>query len=66
MGTVPAEKPEPIVVEAMMQDGMDITDARPKLIDPQTASRADLIVTMGCDVQGVPRVDEDWGLPEKA
>ena len=19
---------------------------------------------MGCDVQGVPRIDEDWGLPD--
>jgi arsenate reductase len=63
-GTVPATAPEPIVVQAMAEDGIDISKARPKLLDPQTAERADLIITMGCDVQGVPRIDEDWGLPD--
>ncbi len=63
-GTIPAEKPEPIVVQAMAEDGVDISDARPKLLDPQIVERADRIITMGCDVQGVPRIDEDWGLPD--
>ncbi|MDP9025421.1 MAG: low molecular weight phosphatase family protein, partial [Candidatus Eremiobacteraeota bacterium] len=26
--------------------------------------RADRIITMGCDVEGVTRVDADWGLPD--
>jgi hypothetical protein len=26
--------------------------------------RADRIITTGCDVEGVPRVDDDWGLPD--
>jgi protein-tyrosine-phosphatase len=26
--------------------------------------RADRIITMGCDVEGVPRVDDDWDLPD--
>lgn len=63
-GTIPAEKPADIVVEAMAEDGIDISRARPKLIDPSAAQRADLIITMGCDVEGVPRVDADWGLPD--
>lgn len=63
-GTIPAEKPAEIVVQAMAEDGIDIARARPKLIDPATARRADLIITMGCDVEGVPRVDADWGLPD--
>lgn len=63
-GTIPAEKPEPIVVAAMAEDGVDISDARPKLLDPEIAQRADLIITMGCDVQGAPRIDDDWGLPD--
>ncbi len=63
-GTIPAEKPEPIVVQAMAEDGIDISGARPKLLDPQIVERADRIITMGCDVQGVPRIDEDWGLPD--
>jgi len=26
--------------------------------------RADRIITMGCDVAGVPRVDDDWGIDD--
>lgn len=63
-GTVPAEQPEPVVVQAMAEDGIDISAARPKLLDPKVVECADLIITMGCDVQGVPRIDEDWGLPD--
>ena len=22
------------------------------------------IITMGCDVEGVPRIEDDWGLPD--
>jgi arsenate reductase len=63
-GTEAADAPNAGVVAAMAQDGIDISAARPKLIDPAAASRADRIITMGCDVQGVPRVDDDWGLPD--
>lgn len=63
-GTTPADRPAAIVIEAMAEDGIDISKARPKLIDPEIAHRADRIITMGCDVTGVPRIDEDWGLPD--
>lgn len=63
-GTIPADQPAEVVVKAMAEDGIDISKARPKLIDPETATRADRIITMGCDVTGVPRIDEDWGLPD--
>lgn len=63
-GTIPADRPADVVVQAMAEDGIDISAARPKLIDPANARRADLIITMGCDVEGVPRVDADWGLPD--
>ena len=63
-GTIPADRPADIVVRAMMEDGIDISGARPKLIDSAMARRASRIVTMGCDVTGVPRIDEDWGLPD--
>lgn len=63
-GTIPAEKPEPVVVQVMAEDGIDIARARPKLIDPDVAARAQRIITMGCDVEGVGRVDDDWALPD--
>ena len=63
-GTIAANRPDPGVVEVMAQDGVDISSARPKLMDPKNLERADLIITMGCDVEGVARIDEDWGLPD--
>lgn len=63
-GTIAADRPDPGVVAAMAEADMDISGARPKLIDPVILARADRIITMGCDVEGVPRVDEDWGLPD--
>jgi protein-tyrosine-phosphatase len=58
-GTIAAERPDPGVVTLMAEDGVDIFGARPKLLDPAVAARADCIISMGCDVEGVPRVDLD-------
>ncbi len=63
-GTIAADRPDPSVVAAMAEIRMDISRARPKLIDAAVLARADRIITMGCDVEGVPRVDDDWGLPD--
>jgi len=63
-GTEAADAPNAVVVAAMAEDGIDISAARPKLIDPELAIRADRIITMGCDVQGIPRIDADWALPD--
>ncbi len=63
-GTIAANEPSPGVVEAMAEDGIDIRTARPKLLDPVVAARADRVITMGCDVEGVSRIDDDWGLPD--
>lgn len=63
-GTEAADVPNAGAVAAMAEDGIDISAARPKLIDSAIAARADRIITMGCDVTGVPRIDEDWGLPD--
>lgn len=63
-GTIAADAPDPGVVAVMAEDGIDISAARPKLLDPARVAHADKIVTMGCDVDGVPRIDDDWGLPD--
>ncbi|HTX60426.1 MAG TPA: arsenate reductase ArsC [Verrucomicrobiae bacterium] len=63
-GTIAAAEPDPGVVAAMAEDGIDISQARPKLLDPGIVKRADKIITMGCDVEGVGHVDADWGLPD--
>jgi phosphinothricin acetyltransferase len=63
-GTIAADVPDPGVVAVMAEDGIDISAARPKLLDAARLARADRIITMGCDVEGVPRIDDDWGLPD--
>jgi arsenate reductase len=63
-GTTAADRPDPGVVEAMHELDMDISGASPKVLDPAVVARADRIITMGCDVEGVTRVDDDWGLPD--
>ncbi len=63
-GTIAADMPDPGVVAIMAEDGIDISLARPKLLDAARSDGADRIITMGCDVAGVPRIDDDWGLPD--
>jgi len=63
-GTIAADRPDPLVVAAMSEVDIDISAARPKLLDSALVARANRIITMGCDVEGVARVDDDWGLPD--
>jgi arsenate reductase (thioredoxin) len=63
-GTIAAAVPDPGVVAIMAEDGIDISAARPKLLESQRTESFDRIITMGCDVEGVPRIDDDWGLPD--
>ncbi len=52
-GNKPADKVNPIVVEAMKEKGIDISENKPKLLTFQMANDSDLIVTMGCNDQGL-------------
>jgi arsenate reductase len=52
-GNKPAEKVNPVVVEVMKEKCIDISQNKPKLITFQMAQDADLIVTMGCNDQGI-------------
>jgi arsenate reductase (thioredoxin) len=52
-GNKPSEKVNPVVVEAMKEKDIDISANRPKLLTFQLAQEADLIVTMGCNDQGI-------------
>jgi arsenate reductase len=52
-GNKPAEKVNPLVVEVMKEKGIDISTNKPKLLTYQMAQDADLIVTMGCNEQGI-------------
>jgi len=52
-GNKAAEEVNPVVVEAMKEKGIDISMNKPKLLTYQMAQDADLIVTMGCNDQGI-------------
>ncbi|HKE16537.1 MAG TPA: arsenate reductase ArsC [Kofleriaceae bacterium] len=64
-GTQPGDRVHPVVVEAMMEVGIDLSRAAPRLLSPELAATASLLVTMGCGdacpvVPGLSR--EDWPL----
>lgn len=52
-GNKPAEKINPVVMEVLKEKGIDISMHKPKLITAKMANEVDLVVTMGCNDQGV-------------
>ncbi len=52
-GNKPAERINPVVVDVLKEKGIDISTNQPKLITAKMAMDSDLIVTMGCNDQGV-------------
>jgi arsenate reductase len=66
-GTNPGERVHPEVVRVMLEEGIDLTQARPQKLTPEMASRAQLLITMGCGdacpfVPGLRR--DDWPLED--
>ncbi len=52
-GNKPAAKINLVVIEAMKEKGIDISEKKPKLLTFEMAQEADLVVTMGCDGKGI-------------
>jgi arsenate reductase len=52
-GNKPTDKVNPVVVEALKEKGIDISMNKPKLLTFQMAQDVDLIVTMGCNDNGI-------------
>jgi protein-tyrosine-phosphatase len=52
-GTVPSPKVNPIVVQVMKENGIDISSNKPKMLTAQMIKSASLVVTMGCSVEEV-------------
>ncbi|WP_433619569.1 arsenate reductase ArsC [Dactylosporangium sp. CA-139114] len=68
-GSQPAERINPVAVEAMREVGIDITANTPRKLDRDTAESSDVLVTMGCgDVCPVfpGRRYLDWPLDDPA
>jgi arsenate reductase len=50
-GTEPADKVNLLVVEAMKEKGIDISENKPKLLDKKMIEEANTVITMGCSVE---------------
>ena len=47
-GSEPAERVNPAVVAAMLEEGIDITAQSPKVLTGEAVVASDVVVTMGC------------------
>ena len=69
-GTMPTERVNPVVAEAMLEAGIDIRDNSPKVLTQEMADEADLIIAMGCAIDDACPATflpaEDWGLDDPA
>jgi arsenate reductase len=68
-GSEPAAHINPVAVEAMAEEGIDITAAQPKLLTSEAVQASDVVVTMGCG-DACPffpgKRYEDWKLDDPA
>ena len=66
-GTEPAPQVHPVVVEAMKERGLDLSDAQPRKLTAGLARGAAYLVTMGCGASCpyIPEVPlKDWPFPD--
>lgn len=68
-GSMPAEQINPIAVEAMAEEGIDITAEEPKVLTTEAVQDSDVVITMGCG-DACPifpgKRYEDWQLDDPA
>ena len=68
-GSAPKDQINPVAVEAMAEDGVDITSATPKILTTDTVRASDVVITMGCG-DACPifpgKRYEDWDLADPA
>ena len=68
-GSEPADKVNPVAVEAMAEVGIDVSAEQPKLLRDTAVREADVVITMGCG-DACPiypgKRYEDWDLPDPA
>ena len=68
-GSAPAESVNPSAVQAMAEEGIDITAEKPKILTTEAVKASDVVITMGCgDTCPVfpGKRYEDWELEDPA
>lgn len=68
-GTRPADHVHEVVIEAMRERDIDLSDRTPKEVTPEELRSVDLVITMGCSASDVcPATwngeNRDWGLDD--
>jgi protein-tyrosine-phosphatase len=68
-GSAPADSVNPAVVEAMAEEGIDISGETPKILTVEAVKESDVVITMGCG-DACPifpgKRYEDWALEDPA
>ncbi|WP_336632839.1 MULTISPECIES: arsenate reductase ArsC [unclassified Microbacterium] len=68
-GSAPADGVNPVAVDAMAEDGIDISATSPRLLSVDDVRQADVVITMGCG-DACPvfpgKRYEDWELDDPA
>ncbi len=68
-GSEPADKINPVAVQAMAEDGIDIATERPEILTHDAVKASDVVITMGCG-DTCPNYPgkryEDWELDDPA
>ncbi|MGY5318569.1 arsenate reductase ArsC [Neomicrococcus lactis] len=68
-GSEPADQINPSAVEAMLEEGIDLRDQKPKILTTQAVKDSDVVITMGCgDTCPIfpGKRYEDWKLEDPA
>jgi arsenate reductase (thioredoxin) len=68
-GNEPADKINPVAIQAMAEEGIDIAAEKPKIITTEAVKASDVVITMGCG-DACPYYPgkryEDWTLDDPA
>jgi len=68
-GSMPADEINPVAVEAMREEGIDIAAEQPKVLTTEAVQESDVVITMGCG-DACPfypgKRYEDWKLDDPA
>jgi len=68
-GSEPADKINPVAVQAMAEEGIDIAAEQPKILSNEAVKASDVVITMGCG-DTCPYYPgkryEDWSLDDPA
>ena len=68
-GSAPADSINPVAVEAMAEEGIDVTDQVPTILTTESVVESDVVITMGCG-DACPffpgKRYEDWVLDDPA